>query len=94
MARFRVGIIGMGTVAHTHVKALKKIDDVSIAAIADIKDKSELDIPEGAEYFSDYRTMIDEVKPDISVFLIIFMQRPLNMPLYMASAFFVRSLWR
>ena len=63
--KFRVGIIGFGTVAQTHARVLSAMDDVEIVAVADVKPASELKpLPEGAKLYSDYKEMIDKERPD------------------------------
>lgn len=64
MSLFRIGIIGMGTISHAHIEAVSELEDVSVVAVSDIKDREALDIPEGASFFSDYRKMIDTASLD------------------------------
>lgn len=60
----RVGIIGFGTVAQTHVRVLQGMDTITIAAVADIKPRSELGLPEGARYYASYTQMLDQEELD------------------------------
>ena len=60
----RVGIIGLGTVAKTHILALQEIENVTIVAVADIKPKEELTIPENARYYASYIQMLDQEELD------------------------------
>lgn len=64
MSLFRIGIIGMGTISNAHIEAVSDLEDVSVVAVSDIKDREALDIPEGASFFSDYRKMIDTASLD------------------------------
>ena len=61
---FNIGIIGDGTVAQTHIRALSFLDNVHIAAVCDVKSPEKINIPDGAVYYSDYKKMIEEQKLD------------------------------
>ena len=67
---FRTALIGCGAIAQTHADNLSRMENVSLVGICDI-------IPEKAEalkqkfgflsapVYTDYRKMLDEVKPDV-----------------------------
>lgn len=68
MAKTRVSLIGCGRIGTTHLQALKSIEEVEIAAVAD-------ENPEAAKAFAasancpsytDYKEMIDKVGPDVA----------------------------
>jgi predicted dehydrogenase len=67
--RTRLAIVGLD---HDHVWGLLKIianePDAELAAIADshpeLVEKAKATVPAGVKFFSDYLTMLDEVKPD------------------------------
>lgn len=65
MARLKAAVIGSGFIGAAHVEALKRVPGVDVAALVDIvepqRKAEEVDVPNG---FSDYREMIEAVKPD------------------------------
>ena len=65
MKRLKAAVIGSGFIGAAHVEALKRVPGVDVVALVDIVDPAqkaeELDVPNG---FSDYREMIEAVKPD------------------------------
>lgn len=69
MEKLRVAIIGTGNIAHAHMRAYKKIDEVEIVAGSDIiPGKARAFLDEfgltDAKDFEDTQKMLDEVKPD------------------------------
>lgn len=64
MREFQIGIIGVGTVAATHVKAVAALPSVHIRAVCDIKGRNEISVPEGAAYYQDYQEMLGAEKLD------------------------------
>ena len=60
MKKYKVGIIGIGRIAHVHIEALRMLDNVEVFSIS-----SRNDIEQKAKnlhiynYYSDYKTMID-----------------------------------
>ncbi len=65
--RIRIVLIGCGTIAHKHVAALKRLVDVEIAGVYDIRPEAALAL--GRQYdlpaFSDVAAMMAETNPDI-----------------------------
>ena len=60
--RLKAAVIGTGFIGGAHVEALKRVPGVDVVATCDAQIKADnLDVPEA---FSDYRVMIDTVKPD------------------------------
>ncbi len=66
---FRTAIVGCGCIAQTHAGNLSHMDDVKIVGICDIlKERAEKlkdAYSKDASVFTDYVTMLDEVKPDV-----------------------------
>ena len=68
--KFRIGVIGCGWIAGSHMKALKAQPDVEIVAGCDLipgkaeKKFADMEVPEGAKFFTDYKEMIDTVEMD------------------------------
>jgi len=67
---FRYALIGCGaTIAPTHIKALQQMPTAQIAGMCDIdpaRGKPRAD-ELGCDFYTDYRDMLREVKPDIAV---------------------------
>lgn len=62
----KVSVIGCGNIAATHVNALSKLNNIQLVAFVDTDfEKAEKMASEYmAEAYSDYRKMLDEIKPD------------------------------
>ncbi|MCZ6633973.1 MAG: Gfo/Idh/MocA family oxidoreductase [bacterium] len=62
----KVAIIGAGNNAQGHAQSLAQIEDVAVVGIADLsEDRAQaLSAEVGATPFGDYRSMLDEAKPD------------------------------
>jgi len=63
----RIGFIGCGNIAHSHMQAIQRIPEIEIVAGADIKiDRAQEFVQEtGAEaYFTDWHQMLEEVELD------------------------------
>lgn len=59
-------IIGCGRVASKHLKAINKNSkSCRLAALVDVSEEAAKKLCPQARYFSDYKTAIDEIKPDI-----------------------------
>ena len=68
MPKTRVSLIGCGRIGSTHLQALKSIEEVEIAAVADENPEAANAFAASAncQAFTDYRKMIDEVDPDVA----------------------------
>ncbi len=60
---FKVAIIGFGDVAHVHLAAIQHHPLLQLVAICDIDEKVKDKIGD-ITFFTDYKVMINEVKPD------------------------------
>jgi len=62
----RTAFIGVGGISPVHLNYLKTRRDVNIAALCDIRREQALKRQQeyGGEIFTDYRPMLDQVKPD------------------------------
>lgn len=66
MEKLKVLLIGCGRVAVKHLKAISKNSGrAELAALVDVSEEAARRLDPGAKYFNDYKTAIDEVKPDI-----------------------------
>lgn len=80
----KVGIIGAGRRARTHLNALRDIADVTIAGIADVDEAraAETCNQYGGEPFASAEAMMDNVKPDVVLLVVpYFLHRDLAMPI-------------
>lgn len=68
MKKLRVALIGAGQIARvSHIPAYKSMDNVEIAGICDTRTESAKALAENFnidKYYSDYKTMLYELKPD------------------------------
>lgn len=73
MEKKKIMIIGCGRVASKHLKAIKKLNDrCELKALVDVSEDAPKKLLEssgfdktGIEFFNDYKTAVDMVKPDI-----------------------------
>lgn len=66
MEKYKVMIIGCGRVAAKHLKAINKNSDrVELSALVDVSQEAAQRLSPDVKYYSDYKTAIEEVKPDI-----------------------------
>ncbi|MCR4688615.1 MAG: Gfo/Idh/MocA family oxidoreductase [Saccharofermentans sp.] len=69
---YKVVIIGCGRVSVKHLKAISKLTDLELAAVADTNEDSANRLLSsvkgfaGTKIYSDYKVAIEEVKPDIT----------------------------
>lgn len=57
-------IIGFGVVAQIHLAAILANPEITLSAVCDIDPNRKDRIPEGVPFFTDYRQLCEEVKPD------------------------------
>ncbi len=68
--KMRIGIIGTGGISGSHIRAYLQQPDVELVAACDLipgkaeKKFADLEVPEGAKFFTDYKEMIDTVPMD------------------------------
>lgn len=60
-------IIGCGAIATMHIDGIKKMEDVTLAAVCDIKpDRAQKAAERGeCKWYTDYKDMIEQEKPDV-----------------------------
>ena len=61
----KAAVIGFGTISGTHMKAIAANDGMELAAICDIKEELKVKVPEGVAFYTDYKQMCQEIKPDV-----------------------------
>src|SRR6266550_4281387 len=67
MSKTKVALVGCGRIGSTHLQALKTIEEVEIAAVADESAQAGENFAKsaGCPSFTDYREMIDKVQPEV-----------------------------
>ncbi len=70
MSQVKVGFVGTGGIANSHLRKLVTMDDVSIAALCDISEERVQAAVEayGGQAYTDYRVMLDEAELDAVYF--------------------------
>ena len=69
MAKTKVSLIGCGRIASTHLQALKGIEEIEIAAVADENPEAAKTFAAsaGCPAFTDYKEMIEKIGPEVAV---------------------------
>ena len=84
MSRVRIAVIGAGAFGQRHIAYLKREPSCEIAAIADPSAAAaEYAKAEGLRHFTEYRAMLDEVKPEGAI---IASPNALHVPMGLACA--------
>lgn len=61
----RAAVIGLGDISGIHIRAIMSHQEIELAAVCDIDEKAALRAPEGVPFYTDYKEMIKEAKPDV-----------------------------
>ena len=61
----KAAIIGFGTISIVHIDAIASNPGMELAAICDINEELAAKVPEGVKFYTDYKKMCEEVKPDV-----------------------------
>ncbi len=61
----KAAVIGMGVIAPIHFAAIKDNQNITLVGVCDIEEGKRAEAPEGVPFFTDYKEMIREVKPDV-----------------------------
>jgi predicted dehydrogenase len=66
---YKVAVIGAGGISHSHLRAIRHMNELQAVAIADIHSEraEQLAGEYGMNAYTDYREMIDQERPDIAV---------------------------
>ena len=58
-------IIGFGTISVVHIDAIAGNPGMELAAICDVNEALAAKVPAGVTFYTDYKQMVREVKPDV-----------------------------
>lgn len=61
----KAAIIGFGTISAVHIDAIAGNPGMELAAICDVNEELAQKVPAGVKFYTDYRQMVEEVKPDV-----------------------------
>ena len=61
----KAAIIGMGVISSIHLAAIESNPNITLAAVCDTDESRRSAAPEGLPFYTDYKTMILETKPDV-----------------------------
>ena len=61
----KAAIIGFGTISIVHIDAIASNPDMELVAICDINEELAAKVPAGVKFYTDYKQMCEEVKPDV-----------------------------
>lgn len=61
----KAAIIGLGDISFVHLDGILSNPEITLAAACDLKEELKSRVPEGTPFYTDYHTMVQEVKPDV-----------------------------
>lgn len=61
----KAALVGFGTISAVHIDAIASNPGMELAAICDINEELASKVPEGVKFYTDYKKMVQEVKPDV-----------------------------
>lgn len=61
----RAAVIGMGVIYHIHLAAIENNPEIELVGVCDIDESKKEEAPEGVPFYTSYREMIQETKPDV-----------------------------
>ena len=61
----KAAIIGFGTISVVHIDAIASNPGMELAAICDVNEALAAKVPAGVAFYTDYKQMVREVKPDV-----------------------------
>ena len=61
----KAAIIGFGTISVVHIDAIASNPVMELAAICDVNEALAVKVPAGVAFYTDYKQMVREVKPDV-----------------------------
>lgn len=61
----KAAIVGFGTISIVHIDAIASNPGMELVAICDINAELASKVPAGVKFYTDYKQMVQEVKPDV-----------------------------
>ena len=61
----KAAIVGFGTISIVHIDAIASNPGMELVAICDINEELKAKVPAGVKFYTDYKKMCEEVKPDV-----------------------------
>ena len=61
----KAAIVGFGTISIVHIDAIASNPGMELVAICDINEELAAKVPAGVKFYTDYKKMVEEVKPDV-----------------------------
>ena len=61
----KAAIVGFGTISIVHIDAIASNPGMELVAICDINEELTAKVPAGVKFYTDYKKMCEEVKPDV-----------------------------
>ena len=61
----KAALVGFGTISIVHIDAIATNPGMELVAICDINEDLKAKVPEGVKFYTDYKQMCEEVKPDV-----------------------------
>lgn len=61
----KAAIIGFGTISVVHIDAIAGNAGMELAAVCDVNEALAAKVPAGVKFYTDYKQMVREVKPDV-----------------------------
>lgn len=61
----RAAVIGLGDISSIHIGAINANPEITLVAVCDIDEAAGTQAPEGVAFYTDYKEMIKEEKPDV-----------------------------
>lgn len=61
----KAAVIGLGDISGIHIHAINANSEIELVAVCDIDEAAKTRAPEGVPFYTDYKEMILEAKPDV-----------------------------
>ena len=61
----KAAIIGLGDISFVHLDAILGNPEIQLAAACDLNEELKSRVPEGTPFYTDYKKMVEEQKPDV-----------------------------
>ncbi|MGN0977173.1 MAG: Gfo/Idh/MocA family protein [Faecousia sp.] len=61
----RAAIIGLGDISFVHLDGILSNPEIRLVGACDLKEELKSRVPEGTPFYTDYKQMVQEVKPDV-----------------------------